>query len=237
LRDSSLILLMGAALVGGVLTPVVPASADERAGLADGTVARLASGKLVLEQDGRQCWSKRLGSLAAKKPLSLSVHELADGAAALHVTGEDQAGKPAAAVAVRHPGKCAAKVVWQGSTALAGDLGERSGAAVRFEDLTGDGLPEIVVGQVAEAVALCGTTEAPLLFRRVYDAGSGKLRSVLAKRPALGAPTEIEGASAGADAGPEPLLRMVTPASVSRSACVRSSASRLLKRSGRVISL
>ncbi|MCU0662477.1 MAG: hypothetical protein MUC50_09155 [Myxococcota bacterium] len=75
-----------------------------------------------------------------------------------------------------------AKVLWKGDGQLRGDPGERQGEVARFEDLNGDGLPELVIGTVYEPVRLCGTSQLPLLFRRAYDPAGDALRPIAARR-------------------------------------------------------
>ncbi|MBI2894714.1 MAG: HEAT repeat domain-containing protein [Deltaproteobacteria bacterium] len=73
-------------------------------------------------------------------------------------------------------------VVWSGVTGLRGDPGGRTGKALGFEDLTGDGRPEALLYDLSEPVRLCGDSSPAPLFPRAFDPGSGTLRPVLLNR-------------------------------------------------------
>lgn len=72
-------------------------------------------------------------------------------------------------------------VVWSGITGLRGDRGSRWGDRIIVEDLTGDGVPNILIAAVADEVPLCGV-DAPELFPRALDPASGRLRPVQLNR-------------------------------------------------------
>lgn len=195
----------------------VAAGPHEAVELADGARVSAQAGRLVLEAGGKRTRSKLVKDADPKAPASLLVaHRLAGDLEAVHVRFPTRGGGAVDAVAVRGAGRARLEIVWQGSTGLAGEIGERLGWEVRFDDLTGDGAPEIIVGRVYEAVRLCGAERLPLLFRRVYDPGTGKLRPVLAKRP------DVPGAKDVVATGPEgstsSILGAATPVSASRSA-------------------
>ncbi|MEZ4250894.1 MAG: hypothetical protein R3B99_21940 [Polyangiales bacterium] len=63
------------------------------------------------------------------------------------------------------------EVRWTGRLDLHGDLGERRRDVLRVEDLTGDGVDDLVVGTVEEARAVCGVET--VLEPRAIDPRSG----------------------------------------------------------------
>jgi len=192
------------------------AEAGEPVPLGDGSEVVLEGGRAKLLEGGREVWSGSLGEGAPKVSPKISTEEISGGVTAV-VAAYAEGGKSSwKAVLVRADGERRMKVAWSGSTAMSGDPGERSGWEVKLEDLTGDGLPEVIVGRIFEPVGLCGVEDRPLLFRKVWDPGSGKLRPVLARRPGLEPIADIAGAASAA--GGEPLIRTAVPASVSRSA-------------------
>jgi hypothetical protein len=71
-------------------------------------------------------------------------------------------------------------LAWSSRVDLHGDPGERVSGAIETTDRTGDGLPDVVVGEHREGVSVCGSTMA-LLFPRALD-DSGALRSVALRR-------------------------------------------------------
>lgn len=73
-----------------------------------------------------------------------------------------------------------ASVRWTGRLDLHGDPGERRRDVLRVEDLTGDGVDDLLVGTVEEARTLCGVET--LLQPRALDPRSGELRSVSIRR-------------------------------------------------------
>lgn len=87
-------------------------------------------------------------------------------------------GRAYAWLVVEHAG--APTIAWSGRTDLHGDPGERTADAIETADRTGDGLPDVVVGQVREGVTACGSAPV-LLFPSGIDA-TGTLRPVAIAR-------------------------------------------------------
>ena len=90
-------------------------------------------------------------------------------------------------------------VAWSGRTDLHGDPGERVADAIETMDRTGDGQPDVVVGQRREGVSACGSAPA-LLFPSGLDA-SGVLRPVAISRVG---PDRVEVTATAASPGPTP---------------------------------
>ncbi len=90
-------------------------------------------------------------------------------------------------------------MAWSGRTDLHGDPGERVADAIETTDRTGDGLPDIVVGERREGVSACGSAPA-LLFPSTLDA-TGALRPVTISR--VGA-DRIEVTASTTSPGPTP---------------------------------
>ena len=209
----------GIALIFGVLFCGNVAAADEGKSLelADGASVAAEAGRLVLVTEGKRARTKPVKGVDPKgKVLLLETHRLAGEQEAIHARFPAEGGGVIAAVAVRRADQAKLKLIWQGRTGLKGELGERLGYEVRFEDLTGDGSPEIIVGQVYEAVRLCGAERLPLLYRKVYDPTSGKLRPVLAKRPDLTEAVDVS--ESQGDGRSSSILGAASPASASRTA-------------------
>jgi HEAT repeat protein len=148
---------------------------------------------LSLLFQGKPIWTHLLKRSEKAVPKKLTVHRITGPATAVHVKADSETGATREWVFLVKQGRSRVHLVWEGETDLKGDLGERTGRAVRFEDLTGDGKPEIVLGEISEAITLCGKNAKPLLFRNVFDIESGSFRPVLAKRPGLAAPKNIDG--------------------------------------------
>ena len=72
------------------------------------------------------------------------------------------------------------EIVWAGRTELRGDPGERTADALSLVDRTGDGRPDVVVGNQREGFGTC-TEPLALLFPRALDA-QGALRPVVLRR-------------------------------------------------------
>jgi hypothetical protein len=96
-------------------------------------------------------------------------------AAVVRATGEARV----AAIVVARRGR--PSIAWSGRLDLHGDPGERTASSIEIGDRTGDGAPEIVVGEVREGVGLCGQPPA-LLYPRALDLGSGDFRPVTLRR-------------------------------------------------------
>jgi hypothetical protein len=172
-------------------------------------------GSLRLEIGGAEVWSQAVKRAPTDAQPDVTAHALADGATAIDIVLRDKSGDAKLEiVALRDKGARALRVVWSGDVARSGDPGERAGAAVRFEDLTGDGAPEIVLGTEFEPVRICGRDEAPLLFRKAYDARARKFRDILARRPGLAPAEEIQGVIGPSDA--RPIVPMASAAGASR---------------------
>ncbi|MFO8073433.1 MAG: HEAT repeat domain-containing protein [Polyangia bacterium] len=207
-------------------------SPSRRVDLANGAVALLEGGELSVVGDGRRPGRISLEVEGGLDP-ELEAVELSEGRVALHAAVTGAAGARIELVAVREAGGGLSSV-WRGRTDLSGDVGERSAEAVRFQDLDGDGAPEIAVGTVVESVRLCGAERLPLLFRRVWDPGTRKLRPVAARRPELGEPREVKGSPDPGREPIEPIIPVLVPAAVSRSAGDRADPL-LLPRPGAVV--
>jgi HEAT repeat protein len=209
----------GIALVVGVLSvsSIVAAGEGRSLTLVDGASVAAEAGRLVLVTDGKRSRTKPVKGADPKGAvLLLETHRLAGEQEAIHARFPAKGGGVIGAVAVRRAGQAKLKLIWQGRTGLEGELGERLGFEVRFEDLTGDGAPEIIVGQIYEAVRLCGAERLPLLYRKVYDPASGKLRPVLAKRPGLKEAVDVN--ESEGDGPSSSILGAASPASASRTA-------------------
>jgi HEAT repeat protein len=176
-------------------------------------------GDLTATRNGREVWRHTPKGAEPGGEGRLEAHGLAEGRTAIHavVTG---AGSTWETVVLAGADGGSFRIAWEGATDLRGDPGERSAARVVFRDLTGDGLPEIVVGVVLEAVRICGAPEPALLFRRVFDPVAGRLRPVTADRPGLrqAVAGEIAGRLEAAASAAEPLLAVLSPAGMSSTA-------------------
>ncbi len=76
-----------------------------------------------------------------------------------------------------HTPRSTPEILFEGRADWTGDRGERRRDVVSFEDRTGDGTPDLVVGFVDESRVVCGSTDA-LIDPRAFDPQSGALRSV-----------------------------------------------------------
>ncbi len=201
-----------------LLCPVAGLAAD-RIAAGPGIEVRFESGVIVASRDGRDVWRRPMSSADPSGEAQLEAHALAGDRLAVHAVIAGAHGVAEAVVEVG-PGGRSFGLVWEGSTEARGDPGERTAAAVVFLDLTGDDLPEIVVGTRAEQVRLCGVDDLPLLFRRVWDPATRRLRPVTAARPGLRGEgvREITGVASEPAEGPGPLIAVLTPTAVSSSA-------------------
>ncbi len=197
---------------------VLDAHADEKAELSDGATVSLAGANLVLKMDGKTSSTRIMDSDSVVLTKDLSIHPMAGGMTAVHVKLGLEGGGRHEAVAVREDGKNKMKPVWSGSVTPAGDIGERIGWGIQFVDLSGDGLPEIVVGRTVESVRLCTVDDPPLLFREVYDPGTSRLRPIAARRPGLNEAKELTGQVGSAGSSTVALLRTLIPTGVSHMA-------------------
>jgi HEAT repeat protein len=197
---------------------VLDAHADDKAEFSDGATVSFEGVNLVFKMDGKTSSIRILDSDSVVLTKDLSIHSMAGGVTAMHVRLGLEGGGRHEAVAVREDGKRIMKPVWSESVTPMGDTGERVAWGVRFVDLSGDGLPEIVVGRTSEAVRLCTVDNPPLLFREVYDLGSSRLRSIAARRPGLGEAKELTGRVEPAGSSPVALLRTLVPTGVSHMA-------------------
>ncbi len=107
------------------------------------------------------------------------------------------AGRSYAWIVVERRG--APAIVWSGRTDLHGDPGERVADAIETLDRTGDGRPDVVVGQVREGVTTCGSALA-LAFPSALD-DVGELRPVSIGR--VGA-DRVDVAATAVSPGPTP---------------------------------
>ncbi len=178
----------------------------------------LRSGTVLMTEGAKQTFSKQIATeVGADSKEALEAISLSDGAYAVHASAEDKSGSVFEGVFLLRPGQKGLDLIWSGKTSLKGDPGERSADAVRFEDLTSDNIPEIVLGKVSEAHRLCGHAELPLLFRQVYDFKARKFRPVLAKRLGLNPTADLEGVVSDGSAV-TPLIDQISAESASRSA-------------------
>lgn len=100
-------------------------------------------------------------------------------------------------------------IVWSGRTDLHGDPGERVADAIETSDRTGDGRPDVVVGQIREGVTACGAAPV-LLFPSALD-DHGALRPVAIGRVS-GERTEVTASVTSPGPTPPPVgatLRMM----------------------------
>ncbi len=198
------------------LSAPLAVSAGTTAVLEEGMTASLDGVDVSLLVQGKPVWTAAIAAGEAAGDGRLEVHQMADDLSAVHVVRPLKSGGVSEAVLIKTRGRTDVKVIWNEETSLEGDIGERTGKAVRFQDLTGDGKPEIVTGSIYEMVRLCGQEALPLLFREVYDPKNGVFRSVLAKRPGVTAPKDLLGAPL-AETPRTPLIEPLSPASASRS--------------------
>ncbi len=197
---------------------VLDAHADEKAELSDGATVSFDGANLVLEMDGKTSSTRLVNSDSVVLTKDLKIHLMAGGMIAVHVRLGLEGGGRHEAVAVREDGGRKMKLVWSGSVTPTGDIGERIGWGIRFVDLSGDGLPEIVVGRTIESVRLCTVDDPPLLFREVYDPGSSRLRSIAARRPGMSDAKELTGRVGPKGSSVVALLRTLIPTGVSHMA-------------------
>ena len=173
--------------------------------------------QVALRVQGKPIWTKALSDVDNKARAHLKGYDVVGPAVAVHLTVPLESGNTMEAVFLIKKGRTHVETVWEGTTGLKGDMGERIATAVRFEDLSGDGKPEIVVGEVSEAVKLCGQQRRPLLFRRVFDVETGKFRPVLARRVGISSrPVDVVGVYKSETSAP-PIFDTVFAGSTSRS--------------------
>jgi HEAT repeat protein len=176
------------------------------------------AGRIALEVNGKTTWSQAFEDAGKDGTAVFTTYKLAkDRTAVLASVGLEKR-QSAQAIILFDAGKAKPKIIWQGITGLKGDIGERNGPAIRFDDLDGDSLPEIAIGQISESVRLCGLERLPLLFRKVYDYKSSRFRPTLARRPGTSEPIEIEGSFEPREPPNAHLINQVSPTSVSRAA-------------------
>lgn len=174
---------------------------------------------LTLKRDGAPSWEKPLPCQDPALDGQIMVHDLGEGRVALHVKyAARNRGEFDEYVLVSENVSEGFRLVWKEQTGLKGDVGERLSLAVRFQDLTGDGIPEIVTGTMSEAVSLCGMDEKPLLFRQVYDWKKAAFRHVLARRPGFPEPVNIQGSNDPGKGQTRALVEQTVPLAVSRAA-------------------
>ncbi|MCP4674942.1 MAG: HEAT repeat domain-containing protein [Deltaproteobacteria bacterium] len=201
-----------------VLFLSIAARAEESVKLIDGARVSLKKGRVKLHMDGKVTWSFTLPKATPDGAASLKKYDLGDERTAVHARVVIGKSKSTEAVFLRKGHEKSFKPVWKEITGLKGDIGERLGKQVRFDDLNGDGLPDIATGLVLESVHLCGIKELPLLFRKVFDPKTEKFRSVLARRPSLDKAVNIDGSNDPGDGPTVPLIRQAQPSSASRAA-------------------
>jgi len=89
-------------------------------------------------------------------------------------------GREAAALLARR-GSGRVEVLWAGALDARGDPGERRGTLIEVQDYTGDGQPDLVIGQFDEAARICGQART-LLRPQMVDPESLRLRPTVASR-------------------------------------------------------
>jgi hypothetical protein len=187
--------------------------------LADGARVTVDRGRFQLRVEQKLVAKPRIEGADPKGEVEhLEAYRLAGELTAVHARAAAADGRSVEAVAIHRDGRKKLGIIWQGPAGLRGEVGERIGQTVRFEDLTGDGAPEIIVGQLYEAVRLCGAERLPLLFRKVYDPRSDKLRPVLASRPDVAEPADLTPGAEPADGQSTSLVGSASPVGASRSA-------------------
>ncbi len=201
-----------------VLFLSIAAQAEESVKLTDGARVSLGKGRVKLHVGGKVTWSLALPEATPDGAATLKKYDLGDEREAVHARVTIGKGKSTEAVLLRKGQENSLKPVWKEITGLKGDIGEKLSKQVRFDDLNGDGLPDIAIGLVLESVRLCGIEKLPLLFRKVFDPKTEKFRSVLARRPMLGKAFNIDGSNDPGDGPTVPLIRQALPSSVSRAA-------------------
>ncbi|WP_053233600.1 hypothetical protein [Sandaracinus amylolyticus] len=107
---------------------------------------------------------------------------LSGGASVALVRGRGEGGRVAALIVVR---RGRPEISWTGRLDMRGDPGERTSDVLDVSDRTGDGVPDVVVGQAREGVGLCGEPAA-MLYPRALDPASGALRPVVLRRVGAG---------------------------------------------------
>lgn len=129
-------------------------------------------------------------ALALETATDATVEEVAlAGGASVVVVRVRGDGHEAAALFAQAGGR--PRVLWSGRTDLHGDPGERRAEVVDVADRTGDGVPDVIVGTVAEGARICGAART-LLFPRAVDPQSQTLRPVvLFQVPSTGPQEEI----------------------------------------------
>lgn len=132
---------------------------------------------------------------------------LAGGAAVavVRVKGGDS-GRAAALVLAR---KRRPTIAWAGRLDPHGDPGERRADHIEVADRTGDGSPDVIVGETRESIGICGQDHT-LLFPKAVDPTRLELRPVVLRRLPAEPPTGERALQARTDSpGPSgpPILR------------------------------
>lgn len=191
---------------------------DKPLDVGEGLQVTLNGGTVSLLKQGKPVWSRLVAhDVQPDSAATAEMFALQGDFQAIHTMVTNASGAVFEAVLTLKRGQSDIKLVWNERTDLRGDPGERTADAVRFEDLTSDKVKEIVVGKVSEAHRLCGLSELPLLFRKVFDFKTGAFRPILAKRPGLEPAVDLEG-SPSATGAALPLIDQVTADAASRSA-------------------
>jgi hypothetical protein len=143
-----------------------------------------------------------------------TVERVALGAGSVAVVrAEGATGERLAALIVVARGR--PSIAWSGRLDMHGDPGERTASSLEIADRTGDGVDDVVVGQLREGVALCGQPPV-LLYPRALDPARLELRPVVLRRlPAEG--EEVALTASGTSPGPTggPVVRALSPGGAS----------------------
>lgn len=212
-----LALLAVGLLLPGRAAQAEPGAFSYRGELEIGRPARAAT--VVLDQAGDQVEIDAEGAraflpLADAQRADLQTVKLASGAVVGLVRVTAAESREAAALLVRKNGRV--EVLWTGALDPRGDPGERRGHMIELQDQTGDGQPDVVIGEFDERARICGQPRT-LVRPHAVDPQSLKLRKVVLSR--LPAPqAEVETLTLAPESpGPTqpPLLRSLRLVGVS----------------------
>lgn len=193
MRFGSLLVL----LLAGTVQAQAPAF-EGRAGASRVRVDR-EDARLVLRLNGREAHAWPLASDESFEP-TFAIREVRVGRRTLGLLEITSTGRSYAAIVD------GAQLRWAGRTDAHGDPGERRRDVVQVEDRSGDGVDDLIVGQVIEGRSICGD-DATLLDPRAIHPRNGRLTSVTLRRlPESEAPAVDASAEALVDH--PPLIRL-----------------------------